>query len=118
MASTSGIEELTKASAIIGTVCKTHGCVYARARTGYGEKEAPFECRVKYDNHVIVDFSGDGCKEAGIAGPSSDTVIPGTMTREGFTQNTEKPETYVGHFDKVYGSHFTYHQPDSPPVRS
>ncbi len=84
MASTGGIEIITAASHLIKTVCKPGGCIYARRREGYAEKEAPWDCSVLYEDHVVENINGDGCQSAAIRNPDQNlrefgTLIPGTM---------------------------------------
>ncbi len=92
MAGTGGLEIIREASQLIATVCRSNGCIYARTREGYAEDEAPWDCSVLYEDHVVENLNGDGCQSAAISNPSRNpgefgTVIPGTMTMEGFTKH-------------------------------
>ena len=66
---------------LVRTICQPHGCVYSRPRT---DKNGEPRCGVKYKEEAVVDFTGDGCMTAAQA-TKGDHVIPGVMTREGFT---------------------------------
>ena len=107
MASTGGIKIITEASHLIETVCKPSGCMYARRREGYAEEVAPWDCRVLYENHVVENLEGEGCQSAAIENPSRNpgeigTVIPGTMTRNGFTKHDGRaPLSRRGHEAEV-----------------
>ncbi len=109
MASTGGIEIITAASHLIETVCKPGGCIYARTREGYAEKEAPWDCSVLYEDHVVENINGDGCQSAAIRNPDQNlsefgTLIPGTMTKEGFTKHDGKvPLSWEDHRVEVMG---------------
>lgn len=82
-------------SAAVNGICKPNGCIYAVRQ----------ECTAKYSDEVVTDFAGDGCFSAAIRAADTPSevrvrldqsrkalderiregVIPGTMTRDGFT---------------------------------
>ncbi|MEK7119134.1 MAG: hypothetical protein AAB457_02325 [Patescibacteria group bacterium] len=82
MASQSGYLETEKN--IIQNICLPNNCVYARNNG---------RCGTKYPDEAVIDFAGDGCQTAAQRNPSDissftdqyTSVIPGVMTREGFT---------------------------------
>ncbi len=112
MAGTGELEVIIASSKLVEG-CKRNGCIYAHTREGYAEKEAPWDCRVEYEDHVVQNFEGDGCHSAAINNPSQNpdeigTVIPGTMTENGFTKHdSQAPSSWEAHRVKVFGFSFS-----------
>lgn len=109
MAGTGIPEVIIEASRLITTVCKPNGCVYARTREGYAENEAPWDCSVLYGDHVVENLNGEGCQSAATRNPNQNpkefgTLIPGTMTKEGFTKHDGRaPLSWESHRVEVMG---------------